>query len=186
MHFDSLRRSLPALVALTAIGFLDPGRVGRRHERQGASVPGGKIRGLPRVRPPRLRREHSRSLRRRRPATSRSSTRRTMRRCSPTGRACRRRTSSRGRRCTSIHPVAGGPQGLQIFVADPNGHGCSASRVRRRPCRTSAAVVSVAALFSSLLALTFVVVPLDDRPVTAQLPRLIGSIAGCESSSPRA
>ena len=37
---------------------------------------------------------------------------------------------------------------------------------------------SVAALFSSLLALTFVVVPLDDRPVSAQLPRMLGAIAG--------
>jgi hypothetical protein len=45
-------------------------------------------------------------------------------------------------------------------------------------------VVSVAALFSSLLALTFVVVPLDDRPVTAQLPRLLGSIAGVRVVEP--
>jgi hypothetical protein len=45
-------------------------------------------------------------------------------------------------------------------------------------------VASVAALFSSLLALTFVVVPLDDRPVTAQLPRLIGSIAGVRVVEP--
>ena len=45
-------------------------------------------------------------------------------------------------------------------------------------------MVSVAALFSSLLALTFVVVPLDDRPVTAQLPRLLGSIAGVRVVEP--
>jgi hypothetical protein len=45
-------------------------------------------------------------------------------------------------------------------------------------------VASVAALFSSLLALTFVVVPLDDRPVTAQLPRLLGAIAGVRIVEP--
>ncbi len=45
-------------------------------------------------------------------------------------------------------------------------------------------MVSVAALFSSLLALTFVVVPLDDRPVTAQLPRLLGAIAGVRIVEP--
>jgi hypothetical protein len=45
-------------------------------------------------------------------------------------------------------------------------------------------VGSVAALFSSLLALTFVVVPLDDRPVTAQLPRLLGAIAGARVVEP--
>jgi hypothetical protein len=45
-------------------------------------------------------------------------------------------------------------------------------------------VQSVAALFSSLLALTFVVVPLDDRPVTAQLPRLLGAIAGVTVAEP--
>lgn len=43
---------------------------------------------------------------------------------------------------------------------------------------------SAAALFSSLLALTFVVVPLDDRPVTAQLPRLLGAIAGARVAEP--
>ena len=43
---------------------------------------------------------------------------------------------------------------------------------------------SLAALFSSLLALTFVVVPLDDRPVTAQLPRLLGAIAGVHVAEP--
>lgn len=43
---------------------------------------------------------------------------------------------------------------------------------------------SIAALFSSLLALTFVVVPLDDRPVTAQLPRLLGAIAGVRVAEP--
>ena len=43
---------------------------------------------------------------------------------------------------------------------------------------------SVAALFSSLLALTMVVVPLDDRPVTAQLPRLLGRIAGVTVAEP--
>ena len=43
---------------------------------------------------------------------------------------------------------------------------------------------SVAALFSSLLALTFVVVPLDDRPVTAQLPRSLGAIAGVSVAEP--
>ena len=43
---------------------------------------------------------------------------------------------------------------------------------------------SIAALFSSFLALTFVVVPLDDRPVTAQLPRLLGAIAGVTVAEP--
>ncbi|HTD32152.1 MAG TPA: DUF4127 family protein [Candidatus Elarobacter sp.] len=43
---------------------------------------------------------------------------------------------------------------------------------------------SIGALFSSLLALTFVVVPLDDRPVTAQLPRLLGAIAGVQVVEP--
>jgi hypothetical protein len=47
-------------------------------------------------------------------------------------------------------------------------------------------VLSVAALASSLLALTFVVVPLDDRPVTAQLPRLLGAIAGVRVAEPPA
>ena len=42
----------------------------------------------------------------------------------------------------------------------------------------------IAALFQSLLALTFVVVPLDDRPVTAQLPRLLGAIAGVRVAEP--
>jgi len=45
-------------------------------------------------------------------------------------------------------------------------------------------VHSVAALFGSVLALTFVVVPLDDRPVTAQLPRLLGAIAGVRVVEP--
>ena len=45
-------------------------------------------------------------------------------------------------------------------------------------------MVSIAALFASLLALTFVVVPLDDRPVTAQLPRLLGAIAGVRVAEP--
>ncbi|HZX68085.1 MAG TPA: DUF4127 family protein [Candidatus Elarobacter sp.] len=43
---------------------------------------------------------------------------------------------------------------------------------------------SVAGLFSSLLALTFVLVPLDDRPVTAQLPRMLGAIAGVAVAEP--
>ena len=43
---------------------------------------------------------------------------------------------------------------------------------------------SLAALFSTLLALTFVVVPLDDRPVTAQLPQLLGAIAGVRVAEP--
>lgn len=43
---------------------------------------------------------------------------------------------------------------------------------------------SVAALLSSLLAVTFVVVPLDDRPVTAQLPRMLGAIAGVTVAEP--
>ena len=43
---------------------------------------------------------------------------------------------------------------------------------------------SIATLFSSLLAVTFVVVPLDDRPVTAQLPRLLGAIAGVRVAEP--
>ncbi len=42
----------------------------------------------------------------------------------------------------------------------------------------------IAALVSSLLALTLVVVPLDDRPVTAQLPRLLGAIAGVRVAEP--
>ncbi len=45
-------------------------------------------------------------------------------------------------------------------------------------------MTSLAALFTSLLALTFVVVPLDDRPVTAQLPRLLGAIAGVRVVEP--
>jgi hypothetical protein len=44
--------------------------------------------------------------------------------------------------------------------------------------------VGIAALFTSLLALTFVVVPLDDRPVTAQLPQLLGEIAGVRVVEP--
>ncbi|MDB5026853.1 MAG: hypothetical protein JWO66_542, partial [Candidatus Eremiobacteraeota bacterium] len=43
---------------------------------------------------------------------------------------------------------------------------------------------SIAAFVSTLLALTFVVVPLDDRPVTAQLPRLLGAIAGVRVAEP--
>ncbi|MDQ6942468.1 MAG: DUF4127 family protein, partial [Candidatus Eremiobacteraeota bacterium] len=43
---------------------------------------------------------------------------------------------------------------------------------------------SIATLFSSLLAVTFVVVPLDDRPVTAQLPRLLGAISGVRVAEP--
>ena len=42
----------------------------------------------------------------------------------------------------------------------------------------------IASLVSSLLAVTFVVVPLDDRPVTAQLPRLLGAIAGVRVVEP--
>ncbi|HTW83282.1 MAG TPA: DUF4127 family protein [Candidatus Sulfotelmatobacter sp.] len=42
----------------------------------------------------------------------------------------------------------------------------------------------LAALASSLLALTVVVVPLDDRPVTAQLPVLLGAIAGVRVAEP--
>lgn len=42
----------------------------------------------------------------------------------------------------------------------------------------------IAAVFSSLLGLTFVVVPLDDRPVTAQLPRLLGAVAGVRVVEP--
>lgn len=45
-------------------------------------------------------------------------------------------------------------------------------------------MASIAAFFSSVLALTFVVVPLDDRPVTAQLPRLLGAIAGVAVAEP--
>lgn len=45
-------------------------------------------------------------------------------------------------------------------------------------------MTSIAAFFSSFLALTFVVVPLDDRPVTAQLPRLLGAIAGVRVEEP--
>lgn len=44
--------------------------------------------------------------------------------------------------------------------------------------------MGIAALFTSLLALTFVVVPLDDRPVTAQLPQLLGEIAGVRVVEP--
>ncbi len=43
---------------------------------------------------------------------------------------------------------------------------------------------SIASLLASLLAVTFVVVPLDDRPVTAQLPRLLGAIAGVRVAEP--
>ncbi len=42
----------------------------------------------------------------------------------------------------------------------------------------------VAALVGTLLSLTLVVVPLDDRPVTAQLPRLLGAIAGARVAEP--
>lgn len=45
-------------------------------------------------------------------------------------------------------------------------------------------MVSLAALCSSFLALTMVVVPLDDRPVTAQLPQLLGAIAGVRVAEP--
>lgn len=44
--------------------------------------------------------------------------------------------------------------------------------------------MGIAALLTSLLALTFVVVPLDDRPVTAQLPKLLGAIAGVRVVEP--
>ncbi len=44
--------------------------------------------------------------------------------------------------------------------------------------------MTIAALFSSILALTFVVVPIDDRPVTAQLPKLLGAIAGVRVVEP--
>ncbi len=39
-------------------------------------------------------------------------------------------------------------------------------------------------VFALLLALTFVVVPLDDRPVTLQLPRMLGAIAGVTIATP--
>jgi hypothetical protein len=39
-------------------------------------------------------------------------------------------------------------------------------------------------LLAALLALTFVVVPLDDRPVTLQLPRMLGEIAGVTIATP--
>jgi hypothetical protein len=42
----------------------------------------------------------------------------------------------------------------------------------------------LAALTASVLALTMVVVPLDDRPVTAQLPALLGAIAGVRVVEP--
>ncbi len=45
-------------------------------------------------------------------------------------------------------------------------------------------VVQFAALVSSVLAMTMVVVPLDDRPVTAQLPKLLGAIAGARVVEP--
>jgi hypothetical protein len=44
--------------------------------------------------------------------------------------------------------------------------------------------VELAPVVSSLLALTMVLVPLDDRPVTAQLPRLLGAIAGTRVVEP--
>ena len=44
--------------------------------------------------------------------------------------------------------------------------------------------VGFAALVPSILAVTMVVVPLDDRPVTAQLPRLLGAIAGVQVAEP--
>lgn len=47
-------------------------------------------------------------------------------------------------------------------------------------------MLSIVAFASSLLALTVVVVPLDDRPVTAQLPRLLGAIAGVRVAEPPA
>jgi len=44
--------------------------------------------------------------------------------------------------------------------------------------------VQLPALVSSLLAMTMVLVPLDDRPVTAQLPQLLGAIAGARVVEP--
>ncbi|MFN2461333.1 MAG: DUF4127 family protein [Candidatus Velthaea sp.] len=43
--------------------------------------------------------------------------------------------------------------------------------------------MNIAALFT-FVATVFVLVPLDDRPVTAQLPRMLGAIAGIEVASP--
>lgn len=39
-------------------------------------------------------------------------------------------------------------------------------------------------ILAGLLALTFVIVPLDDRPVTLQLPRMLGRIAGVTVATP--
>ncbi len=39
-------------------------------------------------------------------------------------------------------------------------------------------------MLSALLALTFVLVPLDDRPVTLQLPRMLAAIAGVQIATP--
>ena len=44
MHFDSLRRSLPALAALAFVASSSLAASAQVTERQGASVPGGKIR----------------------------------------------------------------------------------------------------------------------------------------------
>jgi hypothetical protein len=44
--------------------------------------------------------------------------------------------------------------------------------------------LSLAALVQMLALLTFVVVPLDDRPVTLQLPRMLGAIAGVRIATP--
>jgi hypothetical protein len=42
----------------------------------------------------------------------------------------------------------------------------------------------IASLFTAILALRIVLVPIDDRPVTSQLPRLLGAIAGVEVVEP--
>jgi len=39
-------------------------------------------------------------------------------------------------------------------------------------------------ILAGLLALTLVVIPLDDRPVTLQLPRMLGAIAGTTVATP--
>jgi hypothetical protein len=44
--------------------------------------------------------------------------------------------------------------------------------------------LNLSALIACCLATTFVVVPLDDRPVTLQLPRLLGEIAGVRIATP--
>ncbi len=63
---------------------------------------------------------------------------------------------------------------------------CAATQDRPLQSRSRRAVniAGLLSLVSGLLATTFVVVPLDDRPVTLQLPRMLGAIAGVRVAEP--